>query len=84
VVYRDVTQQAKGLYRLKHVGALGSELAYLSRYNSGWFCHRHSVYYDFNGEDHDIIEQSENKDVPDDELDDIGMNALPIYFKYLF
>jgi hypothetical protein len=39
VVYRDVTRQAKGLYRLKHVGALGSGLAYLSRYNSGWFCH---------------------------------------------
>jgi hypothetical protein len=38
-VYRDVTRQAKGLYRLKHVGALGSGLAYLSRYNSGWFCH---------------------------------------------
>jgi hypothetical protein len=40
VVYRDVTRQAKGLYRLKHVGALGIGLAYLSRYNSGWFCHR--------------------------------------------
>jgi hypothetical protein len=40
VVYRDVTRQAKGLYRLKHVGALGSGLAYLSRYNSGWFCHK--------------------------------------------
>jgi hypothetical protein len=39
VVYRDVTRQAKGLYRLKHIGALGSGLAYLSRYNSGWFCH---------------------------------------------
>jgi hypothetical protein len=39
VVYRDVTRQAKGLYRLKYVGALGSGLAYLSRYNSGWFCH---------------------------------------------
>jgi hypothetical protein len=39
VVYRDVTRQAKGLYRLKHVGALGSGLTYLSRYNSGWFCH---------------------------------------------
>jgi hypothetical protein len=39
VVYRDVTRQAKGLYRLKHVGALWSGLAYLSRYNSGWFCH---------------------------------------------
>jgi hypothetical protein len=39
VVYRDVTRQAKGLYRLKHVGALGSGLAYLSGYNSGWFCH---------------------------------------------
>jgi hypothetical protein len=39
VVYRDVTRQAKGLYRLKHVGALRSGLAYLSRYNSGWFCH---------------------------------------------
>jgi hypothetical protein len=40
VVYRDVTRQAKGLYRLKHVGALRNGLAYLSRYNSGWFCHR--------------------------------------------
>jgi hypothetical protein len=39
VVYRDVTRQAKGLYRLKHVGALRSGLVYLSRYNSGWFCH---------------------------------------------
>jgi hypothetical protein len=39
VVYRDVTRQAKGLYRLKHVGALGIGLAYLSLYNSGWFCH---------------------------------------------
>jgi hypothetical protein len=42
VVYRDVTRQAKGLYRLKHVGALKSGLAYLSRYNSGWFCHTHA------------------------------------------
>jgi hypothetical protein len=24
---------------LKHVGARWSGLAYLSRYNSGWFCH---------------------------------------------
>jgi hypothetical protein len=39
VVYRDVTRQAKGLYRLKYVGALWSGLAYLSRYNSGCFCH---------------------------------------------
>jgi hypothetical protein len=39
VVNRDVTQQAKGLYHLKHVGALKSGLTYLSRYNSGWFCH---------------------------------------------
>jgi hypothetical protein len=39
VVYRDVTRHAKGLYRLKHVGALRNGLAYLSRYNSGWFCH---------------------------------------------
>jgi hypothetical protein len=39
VVFRDVTRQAKGLYRLKHVGALRNGLAYLSRYNSGWFCH---------------------------------------------
>jgi hypothetical protein len=40
VVYRDATRQAKGLYRLKHVGVLWSGLACLSRYNSGWFCHR--------------------------------------------
>jgi hypothetical protein len=39
VVYRDVTQQAKKLYHLKHVGALKSGLAYLSQCNSGWFCH---------------------------------------------
>jgi hypothetical protein len=39
VVYRDATRQTKGLYRLKYVGALWSGLAYLSRYNSGWFCH---------------------------------------------
>jgi hypothetical protein len=39
VVYRDVTRQTKGLYRLKYVGALWSGLAYLSRYNSGWLCH---------------------------------------------
>jgi hypothetical protein len=39
VVYRDVTRQAKGLYRLKHAGALRNGLAYLSRYNSSWFCH---------------------------------------------
>jgi hypothetical protein len=39
VVYRDATRQAKGLYGLKHVGALSNGLAYLSRYNSGLFCH---------------------------------------------
>jgi hypothetical protein len=39
VVYRDATRQAKGLYHLKHVEALWSGLAYLSRYNSGWFYH---------------------------------------------
>jgi hypothetical protein len=45
---------------------------------------RHLVYYDFNGEDHEIDEQSENEDDPDNELDDIGMNALSIYFRYIF
>jgi hypothetical protein len=30
VVYRDVTRQAKGLHRLKYVGALESGLVYLS------------------------------------------------------
>jgi hypothetical protein len=40
VVYWDATRLAKGLYRLKHVGALWSGLAYLSQYNSGWFCHK--------------------------------------------
>jgi hypothetical protein len=39
VVYRDVTRQAKVLYRLKHEVALKRGLAYLSRCNSGWFCH---------------------------------------------
>jgi hypothetical protein len=39
VVYRYITRQAKGLYRLKHVGALKNGLTYLSLYNSGWFCH---------------------------------------------
>jgi hypothetical protein len=39
VVIRDATRQTKGLYSLKYVGALWNGLAYLSRYNSGWFCH---------------------------------------------
>jgi hypothetical protein len=39
VVYRVATRQAKGLHRLKHIGALERGLAYLSRCNSGWFCH---------------------------------------------
>jgi hypothetical protein len=39
VVHRDVTRQAKGLQCLKYVGALERGLAYLSRCNSGWFCH---------------------------------------------
>jgi hypothetical protein len=39
MVYRDVTRQAKVLYRLKHEVALKRGLAYLSRYNSGWFWH---------------------------------------------
>jgi hypothetical protein len=43
VVYRDVTQQAKGLYRLKHVGDLKSGLAYLSQCNSSWFCHIYAI-----------------------------------------
>jgi hypothetical protein len=34
VVYRDVTRQAKGLYRLKYEVALKRGLAYLSRCNS--------------------------------------------------
>jgi hypothetical protein len=49
VVYRDVTRQAKELYRLKHVGALWSGLAYLSRYNSGWFCHIELRWYRWPG-----------------------------------
>jgi hypothetical protein len=40
VVYQDVTRQAKGLHHLKYVGALERGLAYLSRCNSGWFCHK--------------------------------------------
>jgi hypothetical protein len=43
VVYRDVTRQAKELYRLKYLGALRSGLAYLSRCNSGWFCHTNQL-----------------------------------------
>jgi hypothetical protein len=43
VVYQDVTRQAKGLYRLKHEVALKRGLAYLSRCNSGWFCHTNEV-----------------------------------------
>jgi hypothetical protein len=43
VVYRDVTRQAKGLYRLKHVGAGRSGLAYLSRCNLSWFCHKNTM-----------------------------------------
>jgi hypothetical protein len=44
VVYRDVTRPATGLYRLKHVGALKSGLAYLNRYNSDWFCYSAEPY----------------------------------------
>jgi hypothetical protein len=40
VVYRDVTRQAKGLYRLKYEVTLKRGLAYLSRCNLGWFCHK--------------------------------------------
>jgi hypothetical protein len=39
VVYRDATRQAKGLHRLKYIGALERGLAYLNRCNLGWFCH---------------------------------------------
>jgi hypothetical protein len=39
VVYRVVTRQAKGLFRLKHDEALERGLAYLNRCNLGWFCH---------------------------------------------
>jgi hypothetical protein len=41
VAYRDATRQAKGLHRLKYIGALERGLAYLSRCNSGWFCHKY-------------------------------------------
>jgi len=34
--------------------------------------HRHPVYYDFNGEDHDMEEDSREEDGPDDDLDDIA------------
>jgi hypothetical protein len=44
VVYRDVTRQAKGLYRLKHAEACKWGLTYFSRCNSSWFCHiRHAI-----------------------------------------
>jgi hypothetical protein len=43
MVYQDLTRQAKELYRLKHDGALKRGLAYLSRYNSSWFCHNGKV-----------------------------------------
>jgi hypothetical protein len=63
VVYRDVTRQAKGLYRLKHVGALRNGLTYLSRYISGWFCHmnevRSAVFWEYDGAS--IIKLSINK-----------------------
>jgi hypothetical protein len=42
VVYQDVTRQAEGLHHLKYVGALERGLAYLSRCNSGRFCHNAS------------------------------------------
>jgi hypothetical protein len=42
---------------------------------------RHPVYYDFNGKDHEMDEQSENEDNLDDELEDIVMNELSIYFR---
>jgi len=34
--------------------------------------HRHPMYYDFNGEDHDMEEDSGEEDGPDDDLDDIA------------
>jgi hypothetical protein len=54
VVYRDATRQAKGLHRLKHVGALERGLAYLSRCNSGWFCHTIEVEADLTYTEHPI------------------------------
>jgi hypothetical protein len=39
VVYWDATRQAKGLHRLKYVGALERGLAYLSRCNLDWYYH---------------------------------------------
>jgi hypothetical protein len=40
---------------------------------------RHLVYYDFNGEDHDMDKQSENNDGHEDELDNIGMNTIHLF-----
>jgi hypothetical protein len=55
VVYRDVTRQAKGLYRLKHAGARKSGLTYLSRCNSSWFCHR-VLLWSFTKHHHNLID----------------------------
>jgi hypothetical protein len=49
VVYRDVTRQAKRLYRLKHDGALKRGLAYLSWCNSSWFCHTGQPFSSYSG-----------------------------------
>jgi hypothetical protein len=57
VVYRDVTRQAKGLHRLKYVGALESGLAYLSRCNSGWYCHTEDQFDRYLQEAHPVVEQ---------------------------
>ena len=46
--------------------------------------HQHSVYYNFNGEDHDMDEQSGDEDDPNDELDDIGMNTFHLLFYIMY
>jgi hypothetical protein len=48
VVYRHITRQAKGLHRLKyHWSPWERGLAFLSRCNSDWFCHRNAPKHEF-------------------------------------
>ena len=41
------------------------------------------MYYDFNGKDHDIEEDSGEEDGSDDELEDIGIKKFSTYFDVL-
>jgi hypothetical protein len=66
VVYRDVTRQAKGLYHLKNEVALKRGLAYLSRCNSGWFCHTDII--DISSREEPACQEDPTPEAPEDPL----------------